>query len=172
MNDWLTITEWAESLGVSRQAAHAAIRRLKIELVDGKVHAAKATAIYKAMTRTRVRVAGRKAGNQVPVGEHVSYDEARRREAVATARIREREAALQAGTLVEVDKLRDVMGKHLVAAREIAMSCGARLAPVVAAESDIATVHRLIDLEMHRMLHEIAGTDYDLAARQQLQAGR
>jgi hypothetical protein len=143
---------------MSRQAGHAAVRRLQIEVVDGKVHADKATAIYRAMTRPRVRVAGR-AAEVTPDEGRISYDEARRRQAVADALMAERAELLQRRELVRVADLRMSMGRYLTAARDICLGTGARLAPLLAAEGDIAKCAALIDVEMRGVLHALVEAD-------------
>jgi hypothetical protein len=87
---------------------------------------------------------------------------------------RERAAALQAeldlaeqrGRLIDVQELRQLLGRHFAAARDIAMGMGARLAPVLAAETDPARVGQLLNDEVHRMLTAIADADGDLATRE------
>lgn len=160
MKDWLTVAQWSESLGISRQAGHAAVRRLQIELVDGKLHGAKATAIYKAMTRQRVRVGERtKAAAPDAAGERISYDEARRRQAVADARMAERAEMLQRREVILVADLRNEMGRYLTAAKETLLSTGARLAPLLAAEGDIGRCAKMVDDEMRLVLHALAEGD-------------
>ena len=154
---WLTPTAWAATLGISKQAAHKAVRRLGIELVDGKLHAVKATAIYRGMTRPRVRVSGRQADAEMPPpsdAPRVTYDEARRREAVATAEMRERESALQAGELV---RRADVERGAFEVARELRdrlATCARRIASEVAAIATAEGCEAVIDRE-HRIVLEL-----------------
>jgi hypothetical protein len=96
----------------------------------------------------------------------VTFDEWRTRRERAAALQSELDLAEQAGRLVDVDELRQVLARHYAAARDIALSLGARLAPILAAETDQLTVHQLLDAEAYRLLTEISGADDDLAARQ------
>lgn len=87
---------------------------------------------------------------------------------------RERAAALQAeadlaekrGQLISVAALRDVFGRWLSEAKDILLSVGSRLGPVLAVESDQRAVERAIDDEMNRALLALCGADEALASRQ------
>lgn len=73
-----TVSAWAVSLGMTRQAGHKAVHRCGIPLTDGKVDPAVATVMYQQRTRARVRnvtsssragsliVAGRASSTAVP----------------------------------------------------------------------------------------------------------
>ncbi len=50
---------WAQSLGVTRQAAYAAVQRCSIPVVDGLVDAEAATMLYRLRTRARVKTEAR-----------------------------------------------------------------------------------------------------------------
>lgn len=159
MDEWLTIPVWAERQGMSRQAAHRAIKRCGIEVVDGRVHAVRATALYKAQTRPRVRVAGRSVADaplQAADSGRISYDEARRRQAVADMLQAERDELRQRGRLVWVDQVRDAMAAKVSAAKGVLLDVSARLTPLLAATSDPAEIARLLDDEHHRALERLA----------------
>jgi hypothetical protein len=87
-----------------------------------------------------------------PSAGHVTYTEARRREAVARAIMAERSAQEQAGELVRADEWAAALAKRVVAFREGLLQLPARLAPELAAASDQATVHRLLEDGLHQAL--------------------
>ena len=167
----ITQAEYSRHRGCSRPAVLRAVQagRITVFGLDKLIDATLADAQWARNTRARVSskpAAPPDTAAPEAAPQEVSYQEARRREAVASALIREREAALQAGELIRLSTVRDVLGRHLTAAREIAMSCASRLAPVVAVETDAGKVHSLINAEMHRMLEEMASGDANLARPQ------
>jgi hypothetical protein len=131
------------------------VRRLGLPLQEGRLDADLADAAYRALTRPRVRVAGRQAAPS-PAATAVTYDEARRREAVARAEMAEREAALQAAELVPVADVRRALAARLTAARERLVGMSSRLAPLVAAETDALACAALIDQEVVDALREVS----------------
>ena len=68
------------------------------------------------------------------------------------------------GALVRVDAVRDALANAYITLREAIMSIPARLAPQLAAESDIAAAQSLLDAELHRALTELARASAKLAA--------
>lgn len=60
------------------------------------------------------------------------------------------------GELVRVAAVESALARHCVTAKEIALGAAARLAPILAGESDPAKAHALLDGEMRRLLHELA----------------
>jgi hypothetical protein len=90
-----------------------------------------------------------------PEAGHVSYTEARRREAVARAIMAEHAAAEQAGQLVRVDEWSAALAKRVTAFREGLLQLPARLAPELAAVSDQATVYRLLEDALYHCLAQL-----------------
>jgi hypothetical protein len=62
----------------------------------------------------------------------------------------------QAGELVRVDEVRAEASRLALLVRDSLLNLPDRLAPVVAAESDPAAVHRLLDSELRRVLTSLA----------------
>lgn len=62
----MTISDWARSVGISRQSAHEAIKRCEIPVTAGKVDPLVATTLYRA--RTRIRSNTRQAAAAAPPG--------------------------------------------------------------------------------------------------------
>jgi len=154
MSELVSVSEWARTLGISRQAAHAALRRVAIPVVNGKIDAVRATAAYNATTRQRVRTAGR-TRTSAPT-DHMSYDEARRRQAAADATRAEVELAVRLGELVRASDVRAAVGPRLIAARDRLLNISARVAPLLAVETDAAIIAGLIDVEIHQALAELS----------------
>jgi hypothetical protein len=53
----VSVAQWAESLGISRQAGHQAVKRCKIPLEGGRVDPAVANVLYQQRTRARAKAA-------------------------------------------------------------------------------------------------------------------
>jgi hypothetical protein len=179
--DWITVAQWATIIGTSRSMANRHVLRLGIEVVDGRLHAPTATAMYRELTAPR---AGRPPGETTTTtattttaattatdatepAPTVGYQEARRRSAVAQALMAEREEALQAGQLVRVADVRAALARELAAARQLLLDASARLVPLLLATRDPNEVARLLDDEMRRALDLMAGAAiHDAAAPQ------
>ena len=90
-----------------------------------------------------------------PDAEHVTYNEARRREAVARAVLAELEVRERAGELVRADEWAAALAKRVVAFREGLLQLPARLAPELAAACDQATVYRLLEDGLYQCLAQL-----------------
>lgn len=175
--DWITVAQWATIIGTSRSMANRHVLRLGIEVVDGRLHAPTATAMYRELTAPR---AGRPPGatttttattatgaTEPAAVQPIDYHEARRRHAVSAALMAEREEALQAGQLVRVADVRAALARELAAARQLLLDASARLVPLLLATRDPNEVARLLDDEMRRALDLMAGAAiHDAAAPQ------
>jgi hypothetical protein len=150
----LTIPQWAERLGISRQAAWQAVRRLAIPVQPGGlIDAVAATAVYNAKTQRRVRVAARQTAS---AGVGPSYDEARRRSAVAEAERAELELAELKGDLVRLATVKASLARQYIAAREIVLGWPARTAPLLIGVADQGAVEAVLHAEVHRLLEHLA----------------
>ena len=87
-----------------------------------------------------------------PSAGHVSYTEAKRREAIARATLAELEVRERAGELVRADEWSAALARRVVQFREGLLQLPARLAPELAAASDQATVYRLLEDGLHQAL--------------------
>lgn len=67
------------------------------------------------------------------------------------------------GALIRVDAVRDVQANAYITLREAIMNIPARLAPQLAAESDVAASQSLLYEELHRALTELARASAKLA---------
>lgn len=154
----MTPGEYARHRGCSRQAVGRALREGRITATaEGLIDPVAADAQWAARSRPRVRVgASRPAAVAAPpADDRVSYDEARRRQAVADALMAERAERVQRGELVPVAAVRQALAARLSSARQALTDMSARLSPVLAAESDPAVIGRLLDDDVARALEAI-----------------
>jgi hypothetical protein len=147
-----TIAAWGASEGISRQAAHLAVKRCGIPLQDGRLDPAVASALYRQRTRPRARTRDTgppPAADLAPAGaDRVSYQEAKRRQAVADAIMAEREQQLQAGELTRVAEVKADHSRLLVSLRDAFMNIPPRLAAVLAAETDARVIATALEVEI------------------------
>lgn len=164
----LTVTEWATSLGISKQAGYLAVKRCDIPVVDGGVDPDVATLLYRRGTRPRAN--GRRQEPAVveaaqdepaaPKLQVVGYDEARRRREVAEASIAELKEAELRGDLVRRAAVERETASRLVALRESLEVLADRLAALVAAESDPVACRRMLRDEHRNALAAFAAADH------------
>lgn len=145
-----TVTEWAASLGMTKQAGYQAVKRCGITVVDGRVDTEIATLLYRRGTRVRAkdRRPPESPSSGVPdapaVQVNVSYEEARRRREAAEASIAELKEAELRGELVRKAVVEREMASRLVALRESLEALADRLSALVAAEPDAQACRRLL----------------------------
>jgi phage terminase Nu1 subunit (DNA packaging protein) len=87
-----------------------------------------------------------------------TFDEARTRDMVSTANLREMAEAKRRGELIEVAAVTKVLASDYATTRDALLQLPARLGPMLAAEKDPATVQRLLHAEIHQALVTLAGT--------------
>ena len=144
----LTVSKWAESQGISKQAGYMAVKRCSIPIIDGEVDAEVATLLYRSRTRPR---ANNSEPAPAPVSQPASpgvavesYEMARRRRESAEASMAELKEAELRGELVRRSAIEREMASRLVALRESLEVLADRLAAMVAAEADAAVCRRLL----------------------------
>ena len=81
----------------------------------------------------------------------------------AQAKREELRLAEDQGALIRVDAVRTVMEHAFIMTREFVMNIPARVAPQLAAESDVAASQSLLYEELHRALTELARASAKLA---------
>jgi phage terminase Nu1 subunit (DNA packaging protein) len=86
-----------------------------------------------------------------------SFDEARTRDKVAEANLREMTAAKRRGELIEVAAIKAVLSTDYATTRDTLLQIPARMAPLLAAEKDPAAVQTLLHAEIHQALMTFAG---------------
>ncbi len=154
---FLTQAAYARHRGVSRPAVARAVREGRISTTpDGMIEHAVADIQWQANTRPRARATAPAAPPPVHGGEVITYQEARRRQAVADALMAERAELLQAGALIGVQAVRDALALDFATTREGMLQLPARLGPLLAAEADPAAVERVLRAEIHQALTRLA----------------
>lgn len=86
-----------------------------------------------------------------------SFDQARTRDKIAEANMREMAAAKRRGELIEVAAVLAELGRAYAAIRDTLMQIPARMGPLLAAESDPAIVQSLLHAEIHQTLVQLSG---------------
>jgi hypothetical protein len=176
----MTQAEYAKHRGCSAVAVHKAVKAGRISLIDGKIDPAVADIQWKNNTRSRImtgRVAASEpAAPELPLaaepadGEPAEpggdgggvedgrgsldpqYEKSRssREEAEnrrAWLRLQEEE-----GQLVRIDQVRAELAAKLAPVREGLLQIPARLAPLLAPQSDPGRIQTLLEVEIHQVL--------------------
>jgi phage terminase Nu1 subunit (DNA packaging protein) len=163
----ITQAEYARHRGVDPTTVRDAIRAGRITLIDGKVDPVAADAQWARNTRARVG-SGQRPARDAGAGEGASaaapqpgesYEAARRRRELAEAQLAELKLAELRGELVRVAAVRTQVAKLAAGLREGLMQIPARLAPVLAAETDAGQVHDQLVRELRQVLEQV--TDHD-----------
>ena len=161
---------------MSRQAGYASIKRCGIPVDGGLVDADVATMLHRKRTRTRAnekRLQGDSPGrapsdladaaaavgssSASDSGEPGNYWESRARREQAEAELAELKLAEQRSELVRAADVRSAWAKRAAGLREALLQMPARLAAVLAAETDQARCHDAMQAELHTVLAQITG---------------
>ena len=161
----ITQAEYARRRKCTEGAVRRAVRDGRISLIEGRIDPVAADAQW--ARNTRVRAGSRPAnddgasswtGGQSPArsrsdeeGEGGYWSSKARREA-AEADLAELKLAEQRGELVRASDVRAAQARRLAALRESLLQLPARLSPVLAAESDSAKCHDMLQRELHALL--------------------
>ena len=86
-----------------------------------------------------------------------SFDEAKTRDKIAEADMREMAAAKRRGELIEVAAVVNVLAHDFATTRDALLQLPSRLAAMLAAERDPAAVQNLLHAEIHQALVTLAG---------------
>lgn len=172
----MTQAEYAKHRGVSRVAVHKAIQGQRIMLIDGKIDPNVADIQWAANTRARIRnavsdpapIAPPPAAGPIVANDaepRISYEEARRRRELAEASIAEMKQAELAGDLIRTDAVRAAWASKITSTRDALLQIPARLAPQLAAESDLVAVTGLLEMEIRQVLSDLSTPPASQAAR-------
>lgn len=160
----LTVKEWAQSQGMSKQSGYNAVKRCGIPLVEGKVDPDVATTLYRKRTRARTNERRPDAtppddAPRTPDGEKVDGDywDSRSRRERAEAELAEMKLAEQRRTLISVKAVSEQLALDYATTREGLLQLPSRLGSTLAAETDPAAVERLLRTEIHQALTRLAG---------------
>jgi hypothetical protein len=147
----ITQSYLARALGISSPM----VTRLKAKGMP--VDCVEAAQAWRQAHLSVARVVGQRVKPQkAPSDEGGTFLTWRTRREKASAQTAEMELLLRCGELVEAARVRDAMARHLGAAKSIALGFAPRLAPVLSVKTDIAEIANLLDVEVMRMLHEMA----------------
>ena len=177
----ITQAEYARRRGVDPTTVRDAIKAGRITLIDGKVDPAVADIQWQRNTRARVNPARAPGSAPAPMPQHQmslsaaaaaasqpadgpaqadpagesDYWVSRARREHAEADLAELKLAEQNGQLIRVEAIRSALAGVISSTRDSLLQLPARLAPVLAAETDAAKVHDLIQAEIHQALAQI-----------------
>lgn len=171
--------EYAKRRGCSEAAVSKAISANRISLIDGKIDPAVADVQWAKNTRVRAG-AGRPpasdgaASEQLglmpegapdkPASEAVGpggddYWKSRSRREAAGAELAEMDLATKRGELIQVKAVELVWSSALASCREHLLQVRARLAPMLAVETETFRIEQLLDLEHNKALNFLAGVE-------------
>ena len=173
----MTQAEYSRHRECSREAVRKAVDsgRIKTFGPDKLIDAELADAQWARNTRARVRgndvepiapamaSAGRVGGDDFrdmiranEVGGSTSYEEARRRRETAEANIAEIKQAEREGQVIRADAVRAAWAAKITGARDALLQIPSRIAPVLAAETDLVRVTALLEDELRRALSDLS----------------
>ena len=165
----VTKSEYAKLRGCAASAVTRAIKEQRITtvMVDGKELIEVAVADIQWQSNTRARVDSSSASqlpaprapdgsdHAQPVGT-TSYEEARRRRETAEANLAEMKQAEMQGALIRTDAVRSAWAAKITGARDALLQIPSRIAPVLAAETDLVRVTALLEDELRQALAELS----------------
>ncbi len=150
----MTISDWARSVGISRQSAHEAIKRCAIPVTDGRVDALVATTLYRARTRIRSNTRQAEAAPAAAAapassppaspGAPTAADHDLRRKA-AEADMAELEARRKAGALMAVDPAERAAFEAFRELRDATFSAIRSASPQVLGLTEVREVQHLLE---------------------------
>lgn len=163
----VTKSEYAKLRGCAPSAVTRAIKEGRITTiqVDGRELIEVAVADIQWQSNTRPRADSSSAGTPLPsapmvvaneVGLQTSYEEARRRRELAEANLAEMKQAEMQGTLIRTDAVRRAWAAKITGARDALLQIPSRLAPVLAAETDLVHVTRLLEDALRQALADLS----------------
>lgn len=172
--------ELARRLGVSRQAVSDLVRRgILTPDANGRIdEAAARAAILSSVHPTSKTVQAAQASAPAPIAPvaaapalapapaaapqpeaaATNYHVAKTMREAAEAHIARLKLAEMRGELIRTDAVRAVMSNIFATTREAVLQMPARLAPLLAAESDPAAVQNLLHAELHAALESLANS--------------
>lgn len=172
--------ELARRLGVSRQAVSDLVRRgILTPDANGRIdEAAARAAILSSVHPTSKTVQAAQASAPAPIAPvaaapapavapaaapqpeaaATNYHVAKTMREAAEAHIARLKLAEMRGELIRTDAVRAVMSNIFATTREAVLQMPARLAPLLAAESDPAVVQNLLHAELHAALESLANS--------------
>lgn len=102
-------------------------------------------------------VAARKPRPGAADGPGESHDEARTRLRIAEADLLELKLSEERGEVIRIDAVKAALSVAMATAREALLQIPSRLAPLLAADTDPASVQNLLYGEIHQALEHLSG---------------
>lgn len=154
--------EYARHRHCSREAVRNAVASGRITTFgpDKLIDPTLADAQWQRNTRVRVRNSAADTLSPPDTAVSVSYDEARRRRELAEASIAEMRQEELRGDLIRVDVIRSHLASKISNMRDAFLQIPLRLGPVLAAETDAAKIHTLLEDEIIRAIAFVSGSAY------------
>lgn len=159
----VTKAELARLTGRSRQAIDQLAKRHVFPVgSDGLVD--RDLAVHAIANRVRPRMSRRQAELAAPpvapaalvaLEAPLGYNEAKTLREIAEARLAELKLAEQRGELVRAVDVQSALSNKAAALREGFLQLPARLAPIMAAESDQARCHDILQAELRQVLEQL-----------------
>ena len=167
----LSKTEYARRRGCTEAAVRRAVRDGRITLIDGKIDPVAADAQWARNTRVRAGSRGTDDANLSGSGhsggragdddddedDATGYWKSRARRERAEAELAELKLAELQGQLVRADDWAAALAKRAAAFREGLLQIPARLAAQLAAETDQARIHGLLEDELRQVMSQLTG---------------
>lgn len=176
----MTQAQYARHRGCSKVAVGKAVKADRISLVNGQIDATVADIQWEANTRARVSRRSRAPGQlsldgsaspaassdavtsgpTAPAGDSGNgdgYTANRARREAADAEMAELKLAEAQNGLIRIEAVKSALGSVFSATRDALLQIPARLSPLLAAESDPATVQTMLYTELHQALQHLAG---------------
>ena len=164
----LTESGLARKLGVSRQAVHDLVKRGIITKDSaGLIDVAQAqAALLSSVHPSSKTAAALQTANPAPAGapeegapgvEITSYHVAKTLREAAEAQIARLKLAEMQGDVIRVDAVKNQLATVFSTVREALLQIPARMAPLLAADTDPVSVHNVLHAEIHQALHHLAG---------------
>lgn len=185
----LTQAAYARHRGCSKVAVGKAVAAGRISLVNGLIDPTVADIQWQANSRARASSSqpeqlplgavsdvqapaqtGRLDGDaQGPAPRDADYMISRTRRETAEAELAELKLAEQHGSLIRVNAVKQALANAFTSTRDSLLQIPSRLAAVLAAETDAAKVHELLQLELYRALEGMSAVQSSakLAGRDQ-----
>ena len=163
----VTKSEYAKLRGCAPSAVTRAIKegRITTVLIDGRelIEVAVADIQWQSNTRARADSTSAAVVAAMPavivaneVGATTSYEEARRRRETAEANLAEMKQAEMSGVLIRTDAVRSAWAAKITGARDALLQIPSRIAPILAAETDLVRVTALLEDELRQALAELS----------------
>ena len=173
----LSKAAYARHRGCDEKAVRKAIREGRISAIGGKIDSEVADIQWAKNTRARIsraapgqldlntsglaaaKTEGAAAGPAAVAGDSGkgdTYTINRVRREAADAEMAELNLAKAQGSLISVESVKAALGSVFSATRDALLQIPARLSPLLAAESDPATVQTMLYTELHQALQFLA----------------